>query len=119
MLGEKLAIGAGFGFILGFIAMIGSLHDGKAWGESLGMIPSGVILGIIVAFWFYMKSDDKDEEGNVVPPSRDQQVTKLQNELQSAYRLAMNYEAKGEIGSASLWRSEIAVIESKLRALGA
>jgi hypothetical protein len=112
---EKMTVGLVGGVILGVIAMISSLSEGKSFGESLGLIPGGVVIGLSIALYWWFKSDDAGGHAH----AEDQQIFKLQERLRSAVQSAIYAEERGDHASAAHFRAEAATLESRLRSLGA
>ena len=110
---EKAMAGAVGGGVLGLIAAVVMLFQGKTFSESTAMIPAGIIVGVILVFWA-----TKDSDVNGSDRRADPEITKLQDRLRDTLDAAAFYEASGERAKAALRRSDAAVIEAKLRNLG-
>lgn len=106
---------ASVGAMLGVIAMIGSLMKGDPFTKSVGMIPGGIILSMIVVYGFTQWLNENSGRGATIDP----QVFKLQNELRSTLQAAASFDASGDYLKAGHMRSHAAVLESQLRSLGA
>ena len=113
---KKLQLSAIIGGVLAVLAMIGSLSQGEGLGKAFSMIPVCMLIALVGVFWF---TRNMDSEGNEMQPTTSDQIDKLQRELRSVLQTAANYEARGEHATAGQLRSNAAVIESKLRRLGA
>lgn len=113
---KKLQLGSIIGGILGILLFFVNLNEGKGFRESFANIFVGLIIGIAGTFWF---TRNMDENGETVERSVDEQINSLQNELRGNLQAAAGYESRGDHATAAHMRSYAAVIESKLRQLGA
>lgn len=110
---KKMVLGAVGGGILGVIAMVYSLFDGKSFGDSAGMIPGCIIVGMMFVWWA-----TKDDPGEY-ETAGDRQAFQLQERLRSAVQSAIYAEERGDHATAAHFRGEAAALESRLRNLGA
>lgn len=113
---ERIKLGAFGGGILGILAAIASLFEGKSFQDSLGAIPAGILIGLIGAGVVIWTTSNGDGSVDATP---DNAIDKLQNDLRVAVQNAAFNDAEGEPQKAAYWRSQIAVIESLLRRHGA
>lgn len=119
MFGEKVKLGAIGGAIFGLLAFIGMLIGGENIGNAFGGLILCPLIGIGVVFWVMRDSEDGDDYGDHYERSNDREISKLQNELQSAIKHAEFSARDGRPADAAYWRSQAAVIESQLRSHGA
>lgn len=111
---ERLVMGVVGGVVLGIIAAIFNISDGKPFGDAVGGFFGGIMFGVaLVLYW------TRDKGGDAQGWSEDNDVSKLRYDLQTAHHYAASYAADGKHHDAAYWRSQIAIIESQLRSRGA
>lgn len=111
---EKLVIGSLGGGVLGIIVAVAGLFEGKSFAQAGESLMCGIVLGIIVVFWFMRDKDGGDQGG-----SADGDIAELRRSLQTYHRAVVECAAKGDHSGAAYYRAQIGVVESQLRSLGA
>lgn len=113
---KKLQLSAMLGVALSLLGMFAALSEGKGIRAAFGMIPGGMLLALLLVFWFTRNMHD---EGGDYSVSTDHDIAKLHRDLRKAIDSATLAESQGHRQAAAYWRSQAAIIESNLRRLGA
>lgn len=111
---EKILFGGLGGGVLGIVVAIVSLFQGKSFADAGQSLMSCMVLGIIVVFWATRNQDSDDHGG-----SADRDISELHRSLQIYHRAVADCNSKGDHSGAAYYRSQISVVESQLRSLGA
>lgn len=115
---DKSLVGAAVGGIIGFGFAVNAWLEGAGFFQGLIAVPaSAAIIGINVLLYLAYK---KVEGGQLkYHASTDDEISRLQNQLYKNMNAIASFEQGGRYSDAAALKSHNAVIESKLRRLGA